>query len=255
MKRWFLLLIVFLFGFKDLNSQGFDWEFSPRLPFSIPKFYLGINGNSSKNFYNGGLTLIENFYSCGKFTKGSGNANSFGIQAEYWYRPNIAFNGSLQFQTASASFITEGTPFPVLIKGVPTNVVLENNLSMAYSYLLLNFGAKYRILSSFFFIGGNFEFGLKLSSNYNLYEQIKSPPEYHFNDNTQRRRILNGKLATLSLVTFNPKISIGYDATIFPGIYASPSISIQVPVFDISSEETLKLLSLQISVSFLRGLW
>lgn len=255
MKRVVFILWILLFSNQELLSQGFDWELSPRLPFFIPKFYIGIYGNTSKNFYNGGLTLVENFYSCGKFTNGSGNSASFGIQTEYWYRPNIAFHGSLQFQNSKASFITEGISFPVLIKGQPTNVILENNLSMGYNYVLLNFGAKYRIFSSFLFLAGSLEIGIKTSSNYELYEQIKSPPEYHFIDNTQKRKIFDGKLAGLSLLTLNPKISLGYDATISPGIYASPSISVQIPLFDISNEEKLKLLSLQISVSFLRGMW
>ncbi|ROL55741.1 hypothetical protein D9V84_10840 [Bacteroidetes/Chlorobi group bacterium Naka2016] len=254
MKRLVLTLLLIVLPLGSLFSQGFEWEISPRMPFSIPKLYFGILGSYTRNSLNGSLTLYENYFSCAKFTSGGGNSNSFGLKIEYWKTHNLAFNASFNFQANKGSFVAAGDSFPIQIKGIPKIVKVENELAMDYKYLVADFGAKYRLGSTHLFIGGNLEFGLKLVTEYELFEKVKSPPEYHFIDNTQRRKIVDGRLSDLSIVVVNPKIALGYDATLFPGVYASPSIAVQIPLFNYSRQENLKLFSLQLSISILRGI-
>ncbi|MGB9771817.1 MAG: hypothetical protein ACPLX7_07555 [Candidatus Kapaibacteriota bacterium] len=255
MKPLIYTLFFLVVGFGKMFTQGFDWEISPRLPFAIPKFYAGISSNASKNYLNGSLTLYENYFSCAKFNIGSGKSNSFGFKAEYWYKPEIAFNASILYQLNKANFVADGDSFPVQIKGIPKIVKVENELSMNYNCVVVDFGAKYRLASTNFYAAFNLELGVKLSSQYDLYEQVKSPPEYHFIDNTQRRKLVDGKLSDLTLLFIIPKISIGYDATIFPGIYASPNVAVQLPLFNLSREGNLRLFSILLSISFMRGIW
>ncbi len=254
MKKFSFVVVLFLFSHFLGYSQGFDWELSPRLPFSIPTTYIGVAGSASKNNYSGSITLFENFYNCGKFSQGSGYSNSFGFKGEHWYKPNIALSAAFIFQNSKANFITEGDSFPVQIKNIPKIVKVENELIMDYSFIAIDFGAKHKIASTNFYLGFNLEIGIKLSTKYELYELVKSPPEYHFIDNSQRRKIVEGRLTDLSLLFFIPKATFGYDATVFPGIYASPSISIQLPLFNLTKQENLKLLSFQIGISILRGI-
>ncbi|MCX7909869.1 MAG: outer membrane beta-barrel protein [Ignavibacteria bacterium] len=255
MKKLYSTLCLIFFPLSLVFPQGFDWEYSPRLPFSIPRVYFGIGGNTAKNYYNGSFSLFENFYTCSKFTSGTGNSFALGLKSEYWFKPNFAFAFTLLYQNSSANFVASGDSFPILLKNIPKMVKVENELSLRYKYLLLDLGAKYHIASTFFFIAAGLEFGVRFSSSFDIHEQVKSPPEFHFADNTQRRKVINGKLSDLALFSVVPKISLGYDAKIFPGLYASPNFSLQLPVFNLSLEENLKLFSLQLSISFLYGIW
>lgn len=254
MRRLLCTFCIIFFAFGKSFPQGFEWELSPRLPFSIPKFYAGIQGAISKNFFNGTLTLYENYFSCAKFTSGTGGTNSFGVKVEFWYKHDFAFNASLNFQTSNGKFVALGDSFPVEIKGIPKVVKVENELAMKYKHFVADIGAKYRIASSHFFLGANLEFGFKFSSSYDLYEQVKSPPEYHFIDNTQRRKLVEGNLSDLSLLFVNPKILVGYDAILFPEIYASPSVAFYIPLFNFSREENLKLFSINFCFAIMRGI-
>jgi len=254
MKRLLYIIFSTLLFASQILAQGFEWELSPRLPFSIPKTYIGFVSCYTKNYLNGSLTLYENYFSCANFSSGAGNSSSFGIKAEHWLEPNLALNGSLFFSLSNGSFVADGDSFPVYIKNIPKMVKIENELSLNYRYLVFDLGAKYRIPSTHFFLGANLELGLKFSTRYDLFEQVKSPPEYHFNDNTQRRKIIDGKLSDLSLVFVNPKVTLGYDAKIFPWVYASPSISVALPIFNFSRDERLKILSIQVCLSLMRGI-
>lgn len=253
MKRIsYLALLIFLCPVL-IFSQGFEWELSPRLPFSIPKLYLGISTNFSKNFFKGSLSLYEKYYTCAIFSTGNGNSNSFGVRAEYWFEPAVALNLGILFLNSGTNFTALGDSFKILVKDIPKVVKVENELSFKHIYLLIDLGAKYRISSTNIYFAGNLEFGFKLSSSFDLYEQVLSPPEYHFVDNSQRRKILDGDFSKFSTLVISPKFSVGYDAIIYPKIYATPSISIYIPVFNMSSKDNLKMLAIQLGFSILYG--
>lgn len=108
MKKHFLLVFFFVVHPILIHSQGFDWELSPRLPFSIPRIYFGIATNISKNFYNGSLSLFEDYYKCSVFSTGDGSSNAFGLKAEYWLVPTISLNCSILFLNSRSNFTALG---------------------------------------------------------------------------------------------------------------------------------------------------
>ncbi|MFN3306540.1 MAG: hypothetical protein ACK42Z_05060, partial [Candidatus Kapaibacteriota bacterium] len=172
MKKNFLIAFFIVLHTVLIYSQGFDWELSPRLPFAIPKTYFGITTNFAKNFYNGSLSLFENYYTCSVFSTGDGNSNSVGFKAEYWFHPAIAFNCSILLLKSSSNFSALGDSFRVLIKDIPKVVQVANELFLEHNLLVIDLGAKHRISTSNIHFAGNLEFALKLSSKYNLYEQV-----------------------------------------------------------------------------------
>lgn len=251
------LIVLFFFVFCSFRSfsQGFDWQISPRLPFQIPRNYLGATGSFSKIFYNGALNLTESFVNCTKFETGEGKSYSFGISGEHWYAPDLSFFFEVKYFFANGKMFAFADSFPVLIKQNPAIVKVQNEVYLSYNYLVLGFGGKIRLLESKFFIGTTFDLAFKIKSNYDVFEQIISPPEYHFIDLTQRRNLYGGRISDLSFFLFSPKFVFGYDATLGIGLYATPRLAIELPLYNYSKEERLHLLAFSLSINLLYGIW
>ncbi len=253
MKRALCLLL--LLSSNILWCQGFSWELSPRFPFYIPRTYVGVEGFASKNYLSGELTLLENLFVCSKFNGGNGSAYYFGATIEHWYLHNVAFQGYLVYQGSAAKMTSAGDSFPILVKGITKIARVENELSMNYKFINFGVAIKWKPLNSNLFVLGSVEFGFKLQSQFEIFEQVLSPPEFHFIDYTQRRKVWNGRLSDLSFFKIEPKICIGYDAPLFAGIYASPTVTLGLPVFNFSKDETMHVFSVQIGMSLLFGIW
>lgn len=252
MKNWVIFLII-ITALKSY-AQGFDWQISARLPFEIPRLFGGVVVNSSKISYKGSLNLTESFIECTKFESGIGSAFSFGFMMEYWQKANYALFFELKFLNAKGEMQALADSFPVLIKQIPRIVKVQNDVNFYYSYILAEFGVKYRLFETNLFAGLSFNFDLKTSSKYDLFEQVLSPPEYHFKDFSQRRKLFNGKISDLSVFAVSPKFSLGYNAVLGIGIYATPQISFEFPLYNYSSQDRLRITTLSIGISILYGI-
>lgn len=254
MTRPIVLLFFVLCSFKSF-SQGFDWQISPRLPFQIPQNYLGAVGSFSKIFYKGTLNLTEAFINCTKFETGEGKSYSFGISGEHWYTPHLSFFLEVKYFNADGKMLSLADSFPVLIKQNPAIVKVQNEMYLSYNYLVITFGGKIRLWESNFFVGTTFDLALKTKTSYDVFEQVLSPPEYHFVDFKQRRKLFGGRISDLSFFSFSPKFVFGYDATLGIGLYATPRFAIELPLYNYSKEERLRLLAFSISINILYGIW
>lgn len=252
MKKIFPI-ILFCVPFWAL-SQGFDWQYSPRLPFRIPKLFVGITGTSSVIAYSGNLNLYESFVNCSKFQSGKGFAYSFGIHGEYWFTHSIAFNIGLDYQKFNGNLVTPGDSFPILIRNQILMGKVENTLDMSYSYFNIIVGVKNRLFTTNFFVGATFDFGVKLSTKYSVSEKVISPPEYHFTDGSQARQIFDGRLSDLSFFKISPALNFGYDAILLLGVYASPMVSFEIPLFNYSKEDRLRLMKITAGITIYKGI-
>ncbi|MGQ9818461.1 MAG: hypothetical protein ACUVQ1_00835 [Candidatus Kapaibacteriales bacterium] len=250
-----IVFFCFVFCTYISLSQGFDWQISPRLPFEIPRNYLGITGGYSKTFYNGSLILTESFVNCTKFETGEGRSYSFGFVGENWFTPYLSFGIEVKYSFSRGKMVAMADSFPVLIKLNPAIVKVENEMFLSYNYLVLTFGGKIRLWESKFYIGTILDFDLKVKTNYEVFEQVLSPPEYHFVDFTQRRKLFGGKISDLSFFSLSPKLVFGYDATLGIGLYASPRLAIEFPFFNYSKEDRLRLLAFSFCINILYGIW
>ncbi len=245
---WFILPF-------SVFSQGFDWQPNPRLPFSIPKYYFGLFTTGSIVKFDGNWKLLESGILCSKFTSGSGKTIGFGVSAEYWYLPEIAFNVNFSFSSNRGNLVTLGDSFPVLIKNIPTTVKVQNEMDLQYSSISFSLGAKYRLFNTNFFVASSMEFAVKTANNYEIYEQVVSPPEYHFADLTQRRKLSDGYLSDLNLFVVAPKICFGYDAIVLWKVYASVYIAYEIPIFNYSKDDNLKVQRFTLNFSLLKGIY
>ncbi|MCX7880078.1 MAG: hypothetical protein N2517_05400 [Ignavibacteria bacterium] len=252
--KWIYIhkLIFFLTSFQ-IFAQGFPWEFSPRLPFKVPETFLGVSLARTNLTYFGNLTLYEDKVLCSKFHSGNGFAFSFAGNIEHWYLHNLAVNVYLGFQQSNGKFVALGDSFPILVQNIPQVVNLENELNIRYNYLALGFALKYLLFDTRFFVGISNDFGFKTSTKFEIFEQVKSPPEYHFTDKTQRRKLYEGEVPDLSFLVVSTKLDFGYDAVILPNIYASPKVWIELPIFNFSKEGSLRVFSFGFGLTLFYG--
>lgn len=247
--KFFIVFYLFA-SYAQLSSQGFDWQYSPRLPFDTPVFFVGVNGNLNYFLHYGSLDLTES-YKCCTFTKGTGVGSIFGINAEYWQTGTIAISGSFSYMTVPGFFEADGEPLPVYPSGI---YYYKNEFNSTLSYLTLDTDAKWRLFLSHFFVGTGIRIGFLVSNKSEFYEKIVSPPEGRFNDGSQRRTIANGVISDIHSLFVTPKVSLGYDLNLGLSTYSSISFIAGLPIINISKDSEWQSWNFQIAIKIFRGI-
>lgn len=232
-----------------LSGQGFDWQYSPRLPFETPTFFVGLNGNLAYYLHNGSIDFRE-IYKCCTFTYGAGFGSIFGINAEYWQTATIALSGSLSYMTVTGDFEADGEALPVYPSGL---FYYKNEFNTKLSYITVEMDAKYRLFLTHFFAGVGIRFGFLVSNKSEFYEKIVSPPEARFNDGSQRRTIANGVISDIQPIFFTPKLNLGYDLNLGLGTYSSIALSAGLPIINISKDSEWLSWIFQLNIKIFRG--
>lgn len=242
-------IILTLTTQTNLFSQGFDWQYSPRLPFETPIFFVGLNGNLTYLMHFGSIDFTES-YKCCTFNRGEGIGSIFGINSEYWQTPTIAFTGSLSYMTSPGNFEADGEPLPVYPSGI---YFYKNEFNSQLSYITLEIDVKWRLFLTHFFVGVGFRTGILVSNKSEFFEKIISPPEGRFNDGTQRRTIANGIISDIQPYFFTPKFNLGYDVNLGLGTYSSISISTGLPIINISKDSKWLSWIFQLNIKLFKG--
>lgn len=252
MRSFFTITSILFFFFLSqsrLTSQGFDWQYSPRLPFDTPVFFIGVNGNLSYNLHYGSIDFTER-YKCCTFTNGKGIGSIFGINAEYWQTPTIAITGSISYMTVPGNFEADGEPLPVYPSGM---YYYKNEFNSNLSFVTAELDAKWRLFLTHFFVGAGIRIGVLVSNKSEFYEKIVSPPEAKFNDGTQRRTIANGVISDIQPFFFNPKLNFGYDLNLGLGTYTSIVFSTGFPIVNVSKDSKWLTWIFQFNLKLFKG--
>lgn len=225
-----ILFSLFNFDTQYLKAQGFDWYYSSRLPFEVPKLYFGANLEYGSLNHNVNLSLREvtneNTYECCRFSEGAGRSIKIGGMVEYWYEPYSAINFALGFNQNQANFERNTQPLP-LPNGDYLNTKVTYNTIISNIYLDL--GWRYKILESHFFINPSLNVNYYLSSSAgDITESIISPDYETFSDGSLVRVIDNGRVPEINSINYNFNFKIGYDFSIDNGIYLSPYLSYMI---------------------------
>ena len=144
MKKYFYLIIL-LFSLSNLKSQGFDWQYSVRLPQETPKLFLGLEGAFLRNSSTGEFPFVENRFTCCEFESGTGWGINLGLASEYWFRDLEALRIGLSYASFSGNF-TKVRSFPVILDNdVSYMEEYEYEFETLQSYVLLSAGYKYKL--------------------------------------------------------------------------------------------------------------
>lgn len=250
MKYILNIISLFLFSFLPLLSQGFDWQFSPRMPTDYPDFYIGATAEADFLNHDIDFKFFENTVICERFTdNGSGSGYNVGISAEYWKDGDIAFFGRLAWFKKSAEFKVKSA-----IPRVTGDFLSEYSFNSELSFFGLEAGAKIRLLGSHFHAGATVN-GSYLLSNINTYkEKILSPNDYFSTDPpTQERLIAKGEIASLQNFQFFVKLRLGYDVQMGKGTYSTFFIAGGLPLTNVLSNDVWRIWSISLGITILKG--
>lgn len=251
MKFYQIISLLFLSA-TALNAQGFDWQYSARLPFETPRFYWGFNTQFGLQSSNGRILFSENTIQCQNFEDAAGNNYSLGIQCEYWERQNrYTFRAALQygFNTISSKS-TDFIPYSSTL-----TAEFENQLNISFSQINLKAGGKYRIAQTHLNIGANLALAFIVLNDFNITERIVGPPEippFAGTSNPYEREILNGQISSFVPLRFYPEINIGYDIELGLGTYLEPTLTLAFPLTSMFSGAKVSNYSTSFGLKFYR---
>lgn len=248
-----LLLMVFFLTSLDTFSQGFDWQYSFRLPYSIPEHFIGFTGGYSINTATGNFEFLEDYTPCCNYQSGKGNSLNFGIIYEFWITPISAINISFNYQSTNSLF-NQSIQIP-RSDGI-------NDYTAKYRYqmeelrnsIILMINYKHRILESHWSAFGGIYLFYKTSNEATHTEEIISPENERFIDGTQKRAIKRGMYGEYNFFGLNPNIGINYDLPIFQGYYSSLSTFLQIPFTNVIKNQDWKEWKFQFSISILKSI-
>jgi|GEM_PF-606543 len=248
-----LFLICFLFPVASF-SQGFNWQYSSRLPSKYPYLFVGVIAETNYLIHYGYIDLTEGYSKCCTFENGNGIGNGFGLASEYW-KGIWAIYSSFTFSTYPGNFTANGISLKrKLNDGNLYDVKYQNQFKSTMSYVFLEIGAKYRILQSHLHFGGGIKLGILTNNKAVHTESIVSPAEERYADGTQTQTISDGKISDLKSYVITPRIKLGYDLTFGKGLYATPSISLGLPILNIAKNAQWQTWSFTFGISIYKDL-
>lgn len=253
MKKIFVsILIILCCNITILFPQGFDWQYSARLPSDYPYFFLGISAEKSLYMNKGNFSLFEEATECCKFNGRNSDGFRIGLSSEYWHLGSNSIFAILSFSSIPANF-TAVNSFPI---NSDTILITEFDLNTKFNTINLTTGYKYRLFDSYFFVSGILEFAFNISNNYEVYEKIISPKNFYFNTNppSQIRSLSQGRINDFNLIIFSPGINIGYDLDLGKSYYATISLNLSHSLNKILKNDDWRITHLSIKLIVFRGI-
>jgi hypothetical protein len=241
----FVSFFIFHFSFLIGLSQGFDWQYSARMPSDSPITFIGACSEFDYSINTGSVNLSEKNIICTAFNNGTGLGWSLGGQIEHWQTGSIAFIGKLIFSNHSTTFKRQ--------ESVPEkdfDLVREFQLTSDLTYLDLELGIKSRIESTHLHIGGGVLLRLLLQNTNDYSWQVVSPAEYY-----QQHQLYNGTIKSYNNFLVSPFVSLGYDLNLGLGMYGTISYGISFPIMNQISNEEWRRWNAFISITVLRGVF
>jgi hypothetical protein len=253
MRRKFLYILFLLIFAKEALAQGFDWQYSSRLPSASPTFFIGLTGEYNHLIHSGSLDFTEAQNHCATYTKGIGEGYSAGIRGEYWLTGLLAVYGEVLYVNSPGNFTVQAEPLP----RIGQELLTEYNFNTVMNYFIIEPGIKYRLFDSHFHAGLGVQIGFLMNDNSEHKERIIGPtnaPKFPTNPPSYERIIYDGKISSLNTLFIEPRIQFGYDITYGTGKYATPKISLGIPVFDLTKSSTWKRWALSVGITIYLGI-
>lgn len=250
----------FIISNTGAEAQGFNWQYSARLPFAYPYLFAGLTSNVDFNFHNSNLRLTEGNFDCCGFGSGTGYGRGIGLATEYWVNGLTAVNFQLALKQYSGDFVADGQklPFTVFDKNGSIigrdTVLFRNDLRADLGYVSLEAGGKWRLFESHFFAGGAINVGYLISSDLSIEEYVVSPDYWVYTDGSRRRSPVNYSITGVRRLNIVPKLNFGYNLAIIPGMYIAPQIEAGFPLLNIASDGDWRMFSFSFKITLLQSI-
>ncbi|HOQ48822.1 MAG TPA: hypothetical protein PLV01_03215 [Candidatus Kapabacteria bacterium] len=258
MKKYLIIFFSLVCICGRLESQGFNWELSPRLPESINYEFIGFAVQQGFSKELGDFSFYEQDCNCGKFSDGNGSSSAFGLSYEKWIldgRSSLSF--VINYNYRKAEFSTKQN-LPILLPdGQEDLITYENMFSNSFDNITLNFEFKKRIDRTYYFVSIGNVFYFTLSNKQKHIEKILSPSyanPFPTNPPSFRRVVSEGRINKANDFNFSPFLSIGKDIDLGHKYYISPYIQIAYLFIDQVRQEKWKSVQANVGVKLMRWL-
>lgn len=242
-----------LFCTTRSGAQGFDWEYSARLPFEIPRLYLGASAGIEYGRHTGELNYIERQFVCTRYPSGEGVGYRLGIHGEWWWKADICYTATVGYHLISAEFSQKAEPITLANKKI---LQTEYFLSTSLQCLSVEAAAKWRMGDSHLWLSGGAETRIVAGLVSNQGERVLTPDDYEFSTTPpSREKILSDQdVFDVRSLTISPIIGVGYDADMGKGVYLSPQLRIGFPLLNQSSLADWRIWTLGVQCNLVFGL-
>lgn len=237
MKPVELKCILFLFLAVELHSQGFDWQYSARLPFDTPVFFMGITAGADFSYSFSYLPLLEKGYRpCCDFDRGIGYSGSIGLNFERWFTDYSIFS-KLMFGYFRTDFDENGIPYPMRYNGT---LISEYNYTTYIRQLIIEPGIRYRLFNTNFCLSGSVRTAVVISDSYVISDS--------------KVRHYDAKIPDLNRLYLQLNLGVGYDFSTGLGKYSTIGVQAGIPVTGLTGKESWYPLNLGMFINYNSGL-
>jgi hypothetical protein len=250
-KRIFYILFFLAITATATFAQGFDWQYSARMPFNTPKMFVGISAEADYAMSTGYINYIQKYFSCCYFEQGSGIGIKTGIYGEWWTNSDLAVTAGIKYASVNNIFKKQSESYPVVDSSyLQTEYQFESNAH----YLNTDIGAKYRLFGTHLHLDLNAAFAFLISNNMIHIERAIS--QRSFSDGSREKIIPEdvGSTAKLNTIVIYPEVKIGYDFSIGLGKYATIFAGVEVPIMNTAKSTDWKLTQVFLGFSILSGI-
>lgn len=252
MKRVIVVILLsFLFCFKSF-AQGFDWQYSARLPFDVPFLFIGLNTSSEINTISGKFPFIEKEVKCTDFNDGDGFSWSLGLSSQYWIDALSAISLDLKYKFSSVSFKSNWE-----LPRVDYTVRYQNEYSSNIDIINMSISYKKRIYNSHFAYGAGIDLDFILSNEAEHWEKILGPsdePPYPGNPPSYKRKISDASIEDLNSLIVTPNLKFSYDLDLGLSTYSEIGFKYTPPIFNYLIDGRWRQSNYSFYINILRGI-
>jgi hypothetical protein len=225
-----IVIVLLLICSGEIAAQGFDWQYSSRLPSTSPTLFLGGSARVNYGFHTADTYFLGDEYRCGDYKSGKETGFSVGLAAEYWQTGVISIWCEAEYRNLSVIFSSTDEPQPFKLGGVVYSLSREFQMKSVFHAIETQGGIKWRFAPTHIHVFLGLRGTLSLKSTAEQTETILTPIEF-----TQTIRYGQTPLTGIRTLFITPLIGIGYDAELGRGIYATPTIRVGLPLMSYSS--------------------
>lgn len=236
-------------------AQGFDWQYSVRVPTSSPTRFLGAAFSAGAALHQGSLPYLETDIAvpCCTYERGTGLPLALGLLFEQWTSSNIAVYGSAGYRVMTATMSAQPSESEPFADG--RVLVTQYTYDARMHYADITAGMRYRLGNSHASVGAALRMNVIMGTSATHRHDVLSPSDYSFTTNPPSRSIEIPVVGVPdpTAVLLTPILTFGYDISLANGLYLSPLVHIGLPLMNTAEGVSWKTSDAGLTIRVLRA--
>lgn len=229
-----MVIVMFCFsGIPIVSAQGFDWQYSSRLPSSSPVLFIGGGATFNYGLNTADIYSLGADYRCGDYKSGTETGFSAKVATEYWQTGVLSLWGEVGYRNSTVKFSSTTEPEPFKNKGKIDSLTREFLMKSIFHSIVIEAGVKWRIAPTHLNVVVGIRTDILLKNIVEQTEAIVTPVE--FVPPTTPFSYGSVSLTSFHTVNLTPIVGMAYDMELGRGIYATPKITAGIPLMSRSS--------------------